>query len=816
MEGEVNVVSVSPGESSNSTSKPIVESTSTIVPSIPEIPSFIPGFKYRGPNKYISVDLTTIFQNLPPKFLKTLESNRENTICHRTSIFPHGRSSLWEFEFGLSPGGRWWIEFREFGFSNQSLFCLPKKCDRSIEIVNYSVTPEVEEFNLGDDQQTFFDFVEDWILFEDCKSTRDYLNSLNTGSLEDSKIFDLDGNLLGVLPPKDFQVIILNGAAGTGKSTILGKLNQEFVKRGLCNIEYYATANILCDDIKRRLGIETSKSICSHLMTKLRINFYESKILQNILASVRQSSIKIAPLEVSKGKSIRDAIKFQRLQEITDELGELNETKLNELYIEKCGSRILERDFDLVKFYKNINSLGLWSTLLSETDLSNMKVDDFDDLSKNVKETKEFINSKSKECNSYTSHNENDSMGQIQTDSTIDMEGEENIPKRKFTNEKYSNIKEEYYHLYKKYPVKRPRIVFIDEYTLLSNGLIDLKISIAKAEAFAGLPTLLVFVGDENQIKPLYQVPNADLKFLSKFKKFELKRQFRIKDDTFNNFLLDISRGDNVYNRILDYLKDKFLNTRVQYEYPINKIIPLIDLEEELLGKYAIEEDLFNVCDILMFAFSNTEVQFNNCSLAVHVAKSILQRNEISFLIKYFIQFQVMTFKVNGLTPEDYPTYFPFKLNEKQDGRIPITPLILGFEYKLLKPIEINSPLGDEIGVSNVNPKKSSSNEKIKLSRGSRFLLLKITDTYLVMCNREGLLIRLYASEFETNLINTSKMFGFPIQMYASETSYSAQGLTIDKNIYANLSGFSLSETYVVLSRVSDPEKIKKIYIPKK
>ncbi len=776
-----------------------------------KIPEYIPSYIYRGPNSLVSLNLFEKFPSLPQKFLEELESNRSNAISHRSPIFPSGRNPLWRFESGLNPDTKWWVKFKDFCFDNSKLFILPKvETRKTFEIITYPTISNVSNFILGNDQENFYKFVEDWLLFEDCEMSKKYFDSLTNGDKKysDYKILGSDKNVIGILPPSDFMVLKLNGAAGTGKSTILGKLNQEFEKRGLCTIEYYATANILCDDIKKRLGIVHSKSICSQLMMKLNIDYVSAKQLQEILSTVKQASITTSPIQVSKSRSIRDAIKFQRLQNIGIEVDEgFDDVTLNDLYLKNCGSKIVEESFDIDTFYEKINDLGSWGNLVTKKELNNMNLDF---------KTFEFLKEKL---------DGNFEEGSLEGCDEEMINQIFNIPKieKIFNDEKFSNLKEEYYHLYKKYPIKRPKIVFIDEYTLLSNSLIDLEIEMFKADAFGGVPTLLVFVGDENQIKPLFQVPNADLKFLSKYKTFFLNKQFRIKDETFNNFLTSLNNNENVREKILNYLPDRFGNVNISYEYPLDRLENIFDVPDEKLGHYALENNLFTVCELLMFTFGNPELQFNNCSLAIHIAKSIQNRQNFNQDVGSYVQFQILRFtyryskkdegeeeggeeneekfRKRKMSRDEYPFFYPIKYNEYQNnGRIPILPLILGFEYKLLKPLEGSF--------------RNNNNEKIKLARGTRLLLLRITLEYLIMCTKEGLTIKLYSTEFSTNLINTSQMFGFPIQMYASETTFSAQGLTIDKDIYVNLSGFTLNETYVVLSRVSNPERIKQIYFP--
>lgn len=332
-----------------------------------------------------------------------------------------------------------------------------------------------------------------------------------------------------------------------------------------------------------------------------------------------------------------------------------------------------------------------------------------------------------------------------------------------------------------KTPAKR--VIFLDEYSLLPEGTIGLIVEIFKTLAKQrNINTVLIVSGDRNQIQPLIAVETGNYSCIkeSSDAHIEFGQQHRITDHDYESFLktLLITPTPTLH------IRNAFSNTDtrdVSYNYPVAIMTNMPDEPSDIYEWFE-TNDVVNALSCMFFSYTNIELQYNNISLALSIITQLKHYNGLD--VKKYVEFHVLKYKAKL----SYVAY-PLAKDSEYNGRLPILPLVKGFPYKILtRAIE-------------------------SLPRSSIVYLLSWNRDHARVYHRETRSVyELSYMPFSMNLIKTHNLEGFPLQMYASETSYSAQGLTILKDIYANLSRASLSEAYVILSRVRTKSRCKVIH----
>lgn len=347
------------------------------------------------------------------------------------------------------------------------------------------------------------------------------------------------------------------------------------------------------------------------------------------------------------------------------------------------------------------------------------------------------------------------------------------------------NLWNKFFYLIKHRVFIKKFIYFIDEYSLFTEGLIGFLIHLFRCMSqIFKVKIIIIFAGDENQIKALFQMKSSSLAFLKNeaTATFLLEKQFRIEDHEYEMFLNKILKRENVH----ELLNQKFkFKKEIVYEYPYELIQNIPIGNERLIYEYIETKKIAKTCNFILFGFQNVEVQYNNIALTISIIEQLKKRDVKLDDIYKIIRFQVLLTRCRTGDVCTFPKI------ESPNGRLPILPLVVGFEYKIL-----------------------SRNIK-DLPRSSIVLLVRIEYASLLVYSRKlKTFFEITNEVFNTNLIPGFKLYGFPIQMYASETSCSSQGLTLDKQLYANFSSNSIEEVYVILSRVKSFLNIESLYIP--
>nr|WIE95431.1 hypothetical protein [Microctonus hyperodae filamentous virus] len=294
-------------------------------------------------------------------------------------------------------------------------------------------------------------------------------------------------------------------------------------------------------------------------------------------------------------------------------------------------------------------------------------------------------------------------------------------------------------------------------------------------------------------------------------------KQLRNSNPIYNNFLSSIIKSDTWIIDIVHYFQRTCFNHTIPFYYPCKQVLELGQLMHNYLNNnnnnvrylqeiFAWQQETFR--DFRQFAFfswSNSDAHFVNLSVfyAAHAQyKLYCEEQMLSSSPPYYQQPQ---------RPRLCPIYF-YTGNNIYNGvynrpRIPVLPLIVGMQYKLLINVLIPT-------------------SSVRLCRGDLLTLVHIADKF-VICIVKNLMIQLYTTYFNMNLFAdekhfdyeeratladrepTRQLYGFPLQLACADTVRSSIGITVDADIYANLMGCSIEETYVLLSRTKDEKKIK-------
>lgn len=324
-----------------------------------------------------------------------------------------------------------------------------------------------------------------------------------------------------------------------------------------------------------------------------------------------------------------------------------------------------------------------------------------------------------------------------------------------------------------------PWVIFIDEYSLLSGSMIGILIN-AIRETSLCRKAVLIFAGDTNQMGPFFCIDSSseyDVLNTPKVASIRFTRQHRVLDEDYINFLRELCNTMEPRDMIRDEFQDD-CDPLIEYNYPL-KIIDSMPGEVSEVQKWFDDNDIGHLVPFIIFVKSNAEIHFYNWSLALMISRGLDRYTTINK--KNYINFHIYKIYCRKTPTSMFRSTLP----------ITVLPLVRGFPYKVL------------------------AREIDKLPRSSIVYLLDFTKDYVTVYEPSiNMVFDIPSMAFEMNLYRPLKLYGFPLQLHVADTFYSAQGLTVTKDIYADLSGASREEAYVILSRVRTRKKCKSIYVP--
>lgn len=357
---------------------------------------------------------------------------------------------------------------------------------------------------------------------------------------------------------------------------------------------------------------------------------------------------------------------------------------------------------------------------------------------------------------------------------------------------------------------KKRYLVFLDEYMQLSPTLVLVLIFVYKSLAITNNSHIvLVLAGDPNQIGPLnaaneYTIDlssNINTQLFSfldcqSINTYTLMTQQRIVDKKYQEtviaHILDVERQISLHGALREYFSDR-CSSYIEYTYPMHLIDEFPPLPNHKLSACSVHEwfdsnDIINISKFIIFSFTNLELSFNNLSLAVHIYKQLCLY-DVAIANKH-VHFQIL--KVRTKKQPSGVWFFPCS----SEKRISVLPLIRYFPYKLLNGTDAFP--------------RSTIVYLLDWRCGDDEQYVQVYEPV----NRA--ILELGVASFSSNLFRgtDAHLVGFPLQLHTGETFASAQGLTIQKDIYSNFSDATINEIYVVLSRVSNSSQCKGIHIP--
>lgn len=346
-------------------------------------------------------------------------------------------------------------------------------------------------------------------------------------------------------------------------------------------------------------------------------------------------------------------------------------------------------------------------------------------------------------------------------------------------------------------------VFFLDEYSLVHEGLLDFIYQVVKIIGILNRQKVVfILSGDSNQINPLFanrETTRFEILKRSCDTVIQFRQQKRVIDPAYNQFLERVL----IEPDLSTFVRNRFErgdDPSIDYNYPIATVVEapklvVINVEKKrkaddegcsckALLDWFFENDVENIVKLMFFSYSNAELQYNNVSLALSIFNALKLYSGIT--PREYVQYQILRYHEHKVANTRYP------VTDCEDGdKIPVLPLVRYFPYKLLTRYVEGVPRSTILHLLDWN-----SEECMMLHVESKRIL------------------KLPVMTFNTNLIKTHAMIGFPIQMYTSETFYSSQGLTLTRDILANLSGASRDEAYVIFSRVIQESSCKVIHVP--
>lgn len=370
-------------------------------------------------------------------------------------------------------------------------------------------------------------------------------------------------------------------------------------------------------------------------------------------------------------------------------------------------------------------------------------------------------------------------------------------------------------------------LYYFDEYSQLNTS--DIMLFIKLVEAFAmvsNVKVLIVFAGDSCQIHPLFVHPmNEYVGFFENIctKIFNFQSQQRFKDSEYEK-ILNVLRSKVLSNsddqqklELLTFLRENLKTGNdicIDYQYPIDqfsrfpKVLNELDNVDSLnlsnwadwLSSSTNFDNVLNILPFYVFSFTNEMISYHNHSISLSVYNQLACYKKENISSFEYVAFQVLLFQVYKFIDDskidtlsfDPPSQackhrwkktfvkgYPYHKSPAFAKKVSVLPLVRFFPYKLL------------------------SYSVPSLSRLTVVHLLEWNSNFAIVCDLQTRTLHVLRNDFfSMNLFPDRILYGFPLQMCFGETFQSSQGLTIKKKIYADFTGATLNEIYVILSRI--------------
>lgn len=391
----------------------------------------------------------------------------------------------------------------------------------------------------------------------------------------------------------------------------------------------------------------------------------------------------------------------------------------------------------------------------------------------------------------------------------------------------------------------------VDEFSMISFSILQTLLK-GLEHAIKGLSTneniykcVVILSGDCHQIQPIYTMKNNNLDHQELFnyknetrktkletrhryshqyisincrnilnlvnEKIFLFQQLRNKDERYLQFLNRILTSKKWQVEIINYFNRRCLQNRIDLHYPIASVVDLsrrIKSPLQLIKWYRHHAQHFN--SFTYFTWCNVDAHFINMSVFYAIYRTYFskQQKEIT----------------NFLQPRLAPIYFysnsAFHNGYYDRVRLPFLPLIPGMTYKLLINKANTFCRGQLLTLLKIDDSEGGGGVLTCIDRSEK--IYKVMPTFFTMnlfCedvshfvfqNIDKIAIN---NEHYARMQRYGKLFGYPMQLVCGDTVRGSIGITVDNDLYINMSGCSLEEIYVILSRTTDERKIKAVLV---
>lgn len=384
--------------------------------------------------------------------------------------------------------------------------------------------------------------------------------------------------------------------------------------------------------------------------------------------------------------------------------------------------------------------------------------------------------------------------------------------------------------------------VILDEIYTLSNGKLSLFLFVVRFLKLQNphLSIYCICIGDKYQLRPFIKLENVKLEVikqppgdeehieikseecktqleddtyiqslisqsesLENATKFTLTKQYRILDETYNEFIDMVRHCENTEIegiRILEHvvrLWPQKIDKNLSLKYPILDIIDVLrDIEANDYKKIVItlnKGGLFKrTIDTILFCFTNKHAHYYTFALALSYHNQLSEYRDI-INVNDYIAFSII-YNADNLKCIDNETSIGDLINN-HNYLVNILPLIRYCPYKILTSA---CPVA-RLSIVYLLDWVKDDNKKII--------------THLVVFSPDtNFIFTLMPSRFQMNVFKSITLFGFPLQLAFSSTYASSQGLTLDNKIAVSCSNISQAELYVCLTRIRKSEDLVRIY----
>ncbi|AQQ79988.1 hypothetical protein LbFV_ORF68 [Leptopilina boulardi filamentous virus] len=353
----------------------------------------------------------------------------------------------------------------------------------------------------------------------------------------------------------------------------------------------------------------------------------------------------------------------------------------------------------------------------------------------------------------------------------------------------------------------------------------------------------ILLCGDCHQIQPIYFTKNLkerkndfsfkspgssvvnryDLEYLTlncqkilsfTKKNFFFTTQIRCNNNHYIKFIENLQTSSTWIADILNYFKDICKEREIFFLYNCNLLEKLDSSKYKNFEDFLyfciewIDENYFIFNNFKYFSWCNVDMHYINCMIFY---TSLKQFNEHLNTMTDNFERQ----KFNRMKPKLANLKFFINGNlyacPTNTTYLPFLPLIIGMEYKVLLTVKNKLCRGDVVILIEAN----ENGQFLLCYSKSQCKFIKIYPSLFTMTlyTMDRILSLSKYNKNKQKFVNT-KIFGFPIQLNCADTIRSSIGMTVErKDIYINLNGCSLQETYVILSRATNIDQIKGIYI---